>query len=189
MDVSGLDGLNDTPLLAPVLDSDNPPLPLGGTPGKTRELTKKWLLQEDGLYIPVLVEKPAHPFVSLMIPLSDDKLVDSRPGVDQTWGIIATLIKQQEQLDVSQQTVDNSQVAKSAIIRKEYIDHSHDDDDDFDDTSRNIGRTRIPLGSDTLPTKFFKLDQGHTKSLPKFCLPSLLLCCFALFLLFIMRRR
>jgi hypothetical protein len=142
MDVSGPDGLNDTPLLAPVFESDNPPLPLGGTPGKTRELTKKWLLQEDGLYIPVLVEKPAHPFVSSMITLSNDKPVDSRPGVDQTWGIIATLIKQQEQLNVSQQTADNSQDADSAfinneeIIREEYIDHSHDDDDDddFDDT-------------------------------------------------------
>jgi hypothetical protein len=75
MDVSGLDGLNDTPLLASVLESDNPP-------------------QEDGLYIPVLVEKPAHPFVSSMTPLLNDKPVDSRPGVDQSWGIIATLIKQ-----------------------------------------------------------------------------------------------
>jgi hypothetical protein len=36
MDVSGLDGLNDTPLLAPLLKSDNPPLPLGGAPGKTK---------------------------------------------------------------------------------------------------------------------------------------------------------
>jgi hypothetical protein len=54
MDVSGLDGLNDNPLLALLLESDNPPLPLGGAPGKTRELTKKWILQEDGSYIPVL---------------------------------------------------------------------------------------------------------------------------------------
>jgi hypothetical protein len=100
IDESRLDGLNDTPLLAPVLmlttESDTPPL----QPGKIRELTKRWLLQEDGLYIPVLVEKPAHSFVTSMIPLLNDKLVDSRPGVTQTWGIIATLIKQQEQRHV-----------------------------------------------------------------------------------------
>jgi hypothetical protein len=41
MDVSGLDGLNDTPLLALLLESDNPPLPLPGATGKTGELTKK----------------------------------------------------------------------------------------------------------------------------------------------------
>jgi hypothetical protein len=89
MDVSGSDGLNDTPLLAPVFESDNPPLPLGGTPGKTRGLAKKWLLQEDGSYLPIFVEKSAHPFVSSMIPLLNDKPVDSRPGVTQTWGMIA----------------------------------------------------------------------------------------------------
>jgi transposase InsO family protein len=145
MDVSGLDGLNDTPLLAPVLESDNPPLPLTGAQReKPRELTKKWLLQEDGGYVPVFVEKPAHPFVSSMIHLSSDKPVERKPGVDQTWGMIATLIKQQDQLDVPQKTADNSQDAISAlttnevIVREEsYIDHSHDDDDnddDFDDT-------------------------------------------------------
>jgi transposase InsO family protein len=133
------DGLNDTPLLAPVFESDNPPLPLGGTPGKTRGTTKKWILQEDGGYVPVFVEKPAHSFVSSMIPLSSDKPVDSRPGVDQTWGLIATLIKQQEQLNESQLTVDNGpQDAKSAIIREEYIDHSHDDDDDDDDFDETL---------------------------------------------------
>jgi hypothetical protein len=41
MDVTGVDGLNDTPLLAPVLESDNPPLPLRGTPGKTRDYIQK----------------------------------------------------------------------------------------------------------------------------------------------------
>ena len=84
MDASRRNGLNDTPLLAPLLESDNPPLPLGGAAGKTRVLTKKWLLQENGSYVPVFVEKPAHPFVSSMIPLSNDKPVDSRPGVNQT---------------------------------------------------------------------------------------------------------
>jgi hypothetical protein len=45
--------------------------------------------------------------------------VDRRPGVDQT--SIATLIKQQEQLDVSQQTDDNSQDANSVFISNEEI--------------------------------------------------------------------
>ena len=79
-----------------------------------------------------------------MIHLSNDKPVDRKPGVAQTWGMIATLIKQQEQLDVPQKTADNSQDAISALTTNEaivredsYIDHSHDDDDnddDFDDT-------------------------------------------------------
>jgi hypothetical protein len=140
MDVSGPDGLNDTPLLAPVLmlntESDTPPL----APGKTRELSKKWLLQEDGSYKPIFVEKPAsHPLVSSMISdiLSDESPVDRRRGVNQTWGIIATLIRQQEQLDVSQKTTDNSQDAnKSAFITNEEIirEDINQDDDDFDDT-------------------------------------------------------
>jgi hypothetical protein len=47
MDVSGLDGLNDTPLLAPVLRVITLPTFRGAT-GKTR-VNKKWLLQEDGV--------------------------------------------------------------------------------------------------------------------------------------------
>jgi hypothetical protein len=148
MDVSGADGLNDNPLLAPVLESDNPPLPLGGVPGKTRDLSKKWLLQEDGSYLPVFSEKSAHPFVSSMIPISNDKPVDSRPGVFQTWGIIATLIKQQDQAECSttvarQRTVDNGQDAVennhdtiSAFIdnNEEIMSEENSQDDDFDDT-------------------------------------------------------
>ena len=114
MNVTGLSGLNDTPLLAPVLrlntESDNPPLALG----KTNLRSKKWLLQEDGSYKPVFSERSGRSFVTSMIPLSM-KPVESRPGVTQTWGIIATLIKQQEQLNVSQSddtplddTADNS---------------------------------------------------------------------------------
>jgi hypothetical protein len=73
------------------------------------------LLQENGSYVPVLWRKSALPFVSSMIPISNDKPVDSWPGVDRTWGIIATLSKQHEQLDVSQQTADNSQDANQNI--------------------------------------------------------------------------
>jgi hypothetical protein len=162
MDVSGLDGLNDTPLLALLLESDNPPLPLRGATGKTGELTKKWLLQEDGLYIPVLVEKPAHPFVSSMIHLSSDKPVERKPGVAQTWGMIATLIKQQEQLDVPQKTADNSQDAISALIKNEaivredsYIDHSHDDDDNDDDFDDTLDTSLIVLKTilETIPVQ------------------------------------
>jgi hypothetical protein len=92
-------------------------------------------------HLPVLVEKPAHPFVSSMTPLVTP--VERKPRVAQTWGMIATLIKQQEQLDVPQKTADNSQDAISApttmrlSLEDTYIDHSHDDDDnddDFDDT-------------------------------------------------------
>jgi hypothetical protein len=108
-----------------ILESENPPLSLRGALGKIRELTKKWLLQEAVSYVPVIVEKPAHLFVSSMIPRSNDKPVDSRPGVDQTWSLIAALIKQQEQLDISQQTADIIQDTKktvtSAFITNEEI--------------------------------------------------------------------
>ena len=117
-------------------ESDTPPL----APGKTVTL-KKWLLQEDGSYKPIFVEKPAsHPLVSSMISdiLSDESPVDSRRGVIQTWGIIATLIRQHDQLDVSQKTCDNGQDAHvSAFINtnENIIREGNDiEDDDFDDT-------------------------------------------------------
>jgi len=140
MRVSGPDGLNDTLLLAPVTKSDTPPFSKSDTPpltpGKTRELSKKWLLQEDGSYKPIFVKLPAFSsFNSSMIPLSDESPVDSRRGVHQTWGIIATLIKQQEQLNVSHQTIDNSQDASSAFrTDTEEIIREDITDDDFDDT-------------------------------------------------------
>jgi hypothetical protein len=99
MNVSGLDGLNNH-ILVLVFESDNPPLPSGGASGKTRELTKKWLLQEDESYVPVRRRKLAHPFVSSLMKISNDKPVDRRLGVAQTWGIIAALSKQQKQLNV-----------------------------------------------------------------------------------------
>ena len=121
MDVTGGEGLNDTPLLAPVLmltpESDTPPLARSKTGG-----SKKWLLQEDGSYVPIFVEESGHPSVSSMIPLLNDKPVESRPGVTQTWGIITTLIKQQEQLNVSQlHAADNSKDATSAFTSSEEI--------------------------------------------------------------------
>ena len=74
-----------------------------------RNQQKKWLLQESGLYIPVFLEKSGSPFVSSMTHLSSDKL---ERRVSQTWGVIATAIKRQEQLDDSQyRTTDNSPVA------------------------------------------------------------------------------
>jgi hypothetical protein len=70
---------------------------------------KKWLLQENGLYIPVFSEKSSSPFVSSMKHISSDKL---EPRVSQTWGVIATVIKRQEQLNKSHYiSTDNSQVA------------------------------------------------------------------------------
>jgi hypothetical protein len=178
MDVSGADGLNDNPLLAPVLESDNPPLPLGGVPGKTRDLSKKWLLQEDGSYLPVFSEKSAHPFVSSMIPISNDKPVDSRPGVFQTWGIIATLIKQQDQAECSttvarQRTVDNSQDAIennhdtiSAFIdnNEEIMSEENSQDDDFDDTldtEHDVFNDFINQGDDPSTDP---LDRGFTRA-------------------------
>jgi hypothetical protein len=110
MDIDHVCGLNYTLFIACAVSdtpshrklSDTPP---HGSAGKTQ--TVKWLLQEDGLYIPVRQEKPVKPFVSSMIHLSDDKSVERRPGVAQTWGIIAALIKQQEQLNVSQEEEEN----------------------------------------------------------------------------------
>ena len=73
-----------------------------------------------------------------MIHLSNDKPVESRPGAGKpTWGIIATLIKQQEQLNVSQErTTDNSQVAMGAFTNSsDKITNTDDlDDTDVDDT-------------------------------------------------------
>jgi hypothetical protein len=58
MDVS-IDGLNDTPLLAPVLESDNPPLPLGAQREKP-ELSKNGYFRKTDSY-PVLVRnQPIH---------------------------------------------------------------------------------------------------------------------------------
>jgi hypothetical protein len=78
-------------------------------PPPYRKQQKKWLLQESGLYIPVFSEKSGSPFVSSMTHISSDK---PKRRVAQTWGVIATAIKRQEQLNESQyRATDNSQVA------------------------------------------------------------------------------
>jgi hypothetical protein len=71
--------------------------------------SRKWLIQEDGSYLPEDSGRPDGGYVSSMIILSNDKPM--RPRVSQTWGIIASLIKQQEQLNESQpiETASNSQ--------------------------------------------------------------------------------
>jgi hypothetical protein len=70
---------------------------------------KKWILQKDGSYLPVFSERPGPQLVSSMTHRSSNKL---EQRVAQTWGIIATVIKQQEQLFESQlKAIDNSKVA------------------------------------------------------------------------------
>jgi hypothetical protein len=61
---------------------------------------RKWLIQEDGSYLPEDSERSDGDYVSSMITSSNDK--PCRPRASQTWGIIASLIKQQEQLNESQ---------------------------------------------------------------------------------------
>jgi hypothetical protein len=74
-----------------------------------RNQQKKWLLQESRLYIPVFSEQSGSPFVSSMTHISSDK---PKRRVAQTWGVIATAIKRQDQLNQSQyRATDNSQVA------------------------------------------------------------------------------
>jgi transposase InsO family protein len=151
MNDAGFDGLNDTPLLPTLPSSDTPPILAHG---KTRGQSKKWLLQEDGTYTPVLVEKSGTSNVCSMTPLSM-KPVESRPGTIPKWGIIATLIKQQEQLDVSlsQQTVDNSQDALCAFTEssEEIMDVDHVGDTTIDetlDTEHDVFNEFLPQGDD-----------------------------------------
>ena len=158
MRVSGPDGLNETHLLAPVTKSDTPPFSKSDTPpltpGKTRELSKKWLLQEDGSYKPIYLNLPASSsFNSSMIHLSDESPVESRRGVHQTWGVIATLIKQQEQLNVSQRQVadsafitDNEEIIREDIIDDDFndtLDTEHDVFNDFRDSQGDDPNTDI----------------------------------------------
>ena len=89
------------------------------------------------------------------LSLSNDKPVESRPGAGKpTWGIIATLIKQQEQLNVSQSiTADNSQVAIGALTTHSGEITNTDDLDDTDiddtlDTEHDVFNEFIPQGDD-----------------------------------------
>jgi hypothetical protein len=158
-----------------------------------RNRQKKWLLQESGLYIPVFSEKSGSPFVSLMKHLSSDKL---ERRVSQTWGVIATAIKQQEQLDDSKyRTTDNNQVAMgntlSAITpgddtilsrcntaeqdnkSSDTLDTEHDVFDDFkskgDDPDIDIhieGSPALPVRIRTLLEKFRSVFATHLPSEP-----------------------
>ena len=97
---------------------------------------RKWLIQEDGSYLPDLSERSDGNYVSSMIHLSNDKLTG--PRGHQTWGIVATLIKQQEDvlLNESQpiETEGNSQVVEShAPVNRvgDIISVSQEETDDF----------------------------------------------------------
>jgi hypothetical protein len=161
MDVTGFVGLNDTPLLVTALNaspSDTPPREQRKT-----LLSKKWILQEDGSYKPIYLEKPSTPFVYSMIPRSM-KPVESRPGATQTWGIVATLIKQQEQLNVSQlNTVDNSKDAICAFTNDSEEIASTDDLDDTLDTEHDVfSNFDIHNGDDPLTDDLDKITAEGT---------------------------
>ena len=114
--------------MAPGL-SDTLPLAIS-----SNRMSTNWLLQEDGSYKPVRVERPGHLLVSSMIHSSNEK----SGGATQTWGIVATLIKQHDQLLESQplysleeeKTVTDSVVA-TIVEAEHYID---DDDTSIDST-------------------------------------------------------
>ena len=162
MVVTMTEGGDDNPLLQQAtiqLTTESAyPLPSGNQ-------QKKWLLQENGLYIPGFFEKSGTPFVSSMIHSSSDK---PERRVSQTWGIIATVIKQQEQLNESHlKTTDNSQVALcltqdtiSAFTTREQTSTSEeftniDSNDGYSsevsetlDTEHDVFRDFIPKGDD-----------------------------------------
>jgi hypothetical protein len=83
---------------------------------QTEGLAKKWLLQEDGSYKPDLSERSGPIYGSSMIHLSDDN--SCSPRGSQTWGIIASLTKQQQELDESQpiEAISTSQVVHSHAL-------------------------------------------------------------------------
>jgi transposase InsO family protein len=106
--IPDLAGLQDSSLLATVLGCRNL-IPNGNVPewdwieipqasGNRRSVT--WQLQEDGSYKLVPIEKPEYPIVSSMIHRSSEE--SSRLRGSQSWGIIATLIKQSDQLNEEQ---------------------------------------------------------------------------------------
>ena len=118
---------------------------------------KKWLLQSDGSYKPVTKEESGHNLLNSMIP----SLSQTPRRVSQTWGKIATLIKQQAQLDESQiETTDNSQDARdnyrtlSALMNDEDITNKSIDDDstsqcsDTLDTEHDVFKDFIYTGDD-----------------------------------------
>jgi hypothetical protein len=133
MVVTIADGENDTQLLRNV----TPSIRNDGT-----NLSRKWLLQENGLYIPVILEKSDSTIDSSMIHISSEK---PEPRVSQTWGIIATLIKQQEQLNESHlNTTDSSKVAMdnnrttSAFTKSEVVTNNYDNDENSSECSNTL---------------------------------------------------
>ncbi len=116
-----------------------------------------WLLQSDGSYKPVTYEESGRDLLNSMIP----SLSQTPRRVVQTWGIIATLIKEQAQLDESHiQTTDNSQDARdnyrtlSALTNDEDITNKSIDDDstsqcsDTLDTEHDVFKDFIYTGDD-----------------------------------------
>jgi hypothetical protein len=93
--VTMTEGENENPLL---LDTTIQLTTESAYPLPYRIQQKKWLLQESGLYIPVFSEKSSSPFGSSMTHISSNK---PERRVAQTWGLIATAIKRQEQLNES----------------------------------------------------------------------------------------
>ena len=141
--IPDLVGSHDSSLLATVLgcrtqvpgglstEWDWVPIPII-TSGNRRSVT--WLLQEDGSYKLVPLERSEYPIDSPMIHLSDDE--SSRRRVSQTWGIIATLIKQSDQLNESQpiETESNSQ---DVDIAERHAPIETDGDISYTDTDDN----------------------------------------------------
>jgi hypothetical protein len=134
MVVTMTDGEDDTQLLHNV----TPSIRNDGT-----QLSRKWLLQEDGSYKLVILEKLGSTIDSSMIHSSSEK---PEPRVSQTWGIIATLIKQQEQLNESHlKTTDNSLIAMdkthatiSALTKSEVVTNNYDNDDNSSECSDTL---------------------------------------------------
>jgi hypothetical protein len=120
-----IDGLDDTKLLVTDVKSQR----------KTRSV-RKWVVQDNGSNYPVdLEEHPIHPNVCSILN-SSMKPVERRPGVLQTWGIIATLIKQQEQLNVSHNNTADNSIADNSDFTGTASEGPHEESPstDFDDT-------------------------------------------------------
>ena len=94
---------------------------MSDTPPHRPVISTNWLLQEDGSCKPVRVEWSGHLLVSSMIPSLNGK----SGGATQTWGVVATLIKQHDQL-LDSQPVDSQPefdtTVGSSMVDPDYID-------------------------------------------------------------------
>jgi hypothetical protein len=121
---------------------------------------KKWLLQDNGFHVPDFSEKSSSPFVSSMTYISSDK---PEPRVSQTWSVIATVIKRQEQLNEShyittvdsQVAMDNNLDTISAITSSDdtalsLLDKAEQDNEYSDtlDTEHDVFADSISKGDD-----------------------------------------